>query len=68
VSRRAASGRPAGGCFDRENEAAFLRAQAEKCRWLAARVNAGEVAETLRSMARDYDARADRMERGGEAS
>jgi hypothetical protein len=50
-----------------ENDAAFLRAQAEKCRWLAARVNADDVGETLRSMARDYDERADRMDEAGEA-
>lgn len=39
-------------------DAAFLRAQAEKCRWLAKRVTARDVAETLLQMAREYDQRA----------
>jgi hypothetical protein len=39
-------------------DAEFLRAQAEKCRWLAARIAASDVAQTLRAMAKDYDARA----------
>lgn len=39
----------------------FLRAQAEKCRWLAARVAAKDVERTLIEMAREYDARADRI-------
>jgi hypothetical protein len=43
-------------------DAAFLRAQAQKCRWLAARVTAPDVADTLRQMAREYDARAERRE------
>ena len=48
-------------------DAAFLRAQAQKCRWLAARVTAPDVADTLRQMAREYDARAAGREgrRGG---
>jgi hypothetical protein len=50
-----------------ENEAQFLRAQARKCRWLADRVNSRDVVETLMDMARDYDARADRLE-GGESA
>jgi hypothetical protein len=49
-----------------ENDAQFLRAQARKCRWLADRVNARDVVETLMEMARDYDARADRLD-GGES-
>jgi len=39
----------------------FLRAQAEKCRWLAARVAAKDVERTLLQMAREYDGRADRI-------
>ncbi|MBV9931890.1 MAG: hypothetical protein JO013_13230 [Alphaproteobacteria bacterium] len=48
-------------------DAAFLRAQAEKCRWLAARVTATDVADTLLQMAREYEERAARREgKGGE--
>lgn len=36
----------------------FLRAQAVKCRWLAAQLDNPELAETLIGMARDYEARA----------
>jgi hypothetical protein len=43
-------------------DAAFLRAQAEKCRWLAKRVTATEVARTLVQMAREYDERAARRD------
>jgi hypothetical protein len=43
-------------------DAAFLRAQAEKCRWLAKRVTASDVSETLLQMAREYDDRAARRE------
>jgi hypothetical protein len=39
-------------------DAAFLRAQAEKCRWLAKRVTASDVSGTLLQMAREYDERA----------
>jgi hypothetical protein len=39
----------------------FLRAQAEKCRWLAARVAAKDVERTLLQMAQEYDVRADRI-------
>jgi hypothetical protein len=53
-----------GGRFDMADDAHFLRAQAEKCRWLAQRVNAGDVSETLLAMARDYDERAERSEEG----
>jgi hypothetical protein len=42
-------------------DVAFLRAQAQKCRWLAARVSAKDVGETLLQMAREYDGRADRL-------
>jgi hypothetical protein len=41
----------------------FLRAQAEKCRWLAARVATPDVAKTLLQMAREYDERAGRIAR-----
>jgi hypothetical protein len=43
-----------------EDDAEFLRAQARKCRWLADRVTAPDVARTLLEMARDYEARAAR--------
>ena len=43
-------------------DAKFLRAQAEKCRWLADRVNAKDVVETLLKMAEEYDSRAARIE------
>jgi hypothetical protein len=42
----------------------FLRAQAEKCRWLAARIPTSDVAETLRMMAKEYETRAARLEEG----
>jgi hypothetical protein len=45
----------------------FLRAQAKKCRWLAERISSGDVVETLLQMARDYDERAVRKEKGSEA-
>ncbi len=41
-----------------DDDAEFLRAQARKCRWLADRVNAPDVVQTLLEMARDYDERA----------
>jgi hypothetical protein len=44
------------------DDATFLRTQAEKCRWLAARIATKDVAETLRQMADEYDERADRLE------
>jgi len=47
------------------DDAEFLRAQARKCRWLASRINTPDVTETLLGMARDYEARAERIERGG---
>jgi hypothetical protein len=40
------------------DDSQFLRAQAKKCRWLAERISAGDVVETLLQMARDYEARA----------
>jgi hypothetical protein len=45
----------------------FLRAQAEKCRWLAARVAAKDMERTLLQMAQDYEERADRIakDKGG---
>lgn len=49
------------------DDAQFLRAQAAKCRWLAERVNARDVVDSLRAMAREYDERAARMESGDEA-
>lgn len=39
----------------------FLRAQAEKCRWLAERIATKDVAQTLRQMAQEYEERADRI-------
>lgn len=42
----------------------FLRAQAEKCRWLAARIDTSDVAETLLQMAREYENRAERLAAG----
>jgi len=41
----------------------FLRAQAEKCRWLAARIATKDVSETLLQMAREYEERAERLAR-----
>jgi hypothetical protein len=49
---------------DAEDDVEFLRAQARKCRWLSDRVNSKDVVHTLLEMARDYDARADGIERG----
>src|SRR4051794_36780598 len=46
-----------------EEDAEFLRAQARKCRWLADRVNARDVVQTLVQMARDYEGRADQLDR-----
>lgn len=43
-------------------DAASLRAQAARCRRLAAMVTTPDVIETLRQMAREYDARADALE------
>ena len=43
-------------------DAAFLRTQAEKCRWLAKRVTASDVSDTLLQMAREYEERAARRE------
>jgi len=58
----AAEGEGAAG-LPMPEDVAFLRAQAEKCRWLAARVTAKDVADTLLQMAREYDERAARSER-----
>lgn len=46
-------------------DAQFFRAQAEKCRWLAQRINAKDVADSLLEMARDYEARAAAIETDG---
>ena len=46
------------------DDAEFLRAQARKCRWLADRVNAPDVVQTLLQMARDYEKRAERGKAG----
>lgn len=46
----------------------FLRAQAVKCRWLAARIATKDVADTLLQMARDYEERADRLTGEGKGS
>jgi hypothetical protein len=43
----------------------FLRAQAEKCRWLAARIATRDVTQTLLQMAQEYEDRADRIAREG---
>ena len=45
-----------------DDDAAFLIAQARKCRWLADRVNVRDVVDALHAMARDYEARAARRE------
>ena len=47
-------------------EAEYLRKQAERCRWLAARINDGDVAQSLIRMAAEYEERAGRLERGEE--
>lgn len=44
----------------------FLRAQAAKCRWLAARIATRDVAQTLLQMAEEYDERAARIARAAE--
>jgi hypothetical protein len=49
-----------------QDDAAFLRAQAEKCRWLADRINVRDVVDTLLQMARDYEERAAKREEGDE--
>ena len=43
-------------------DVASLRAQAARCRRLAGMVTTPDVIETLRQMAREYDARADALE------
>ena len=45
------------------DDAAFLREQARRCRRLARGIATPDVVETLNSMADDYDARADEIER-----
>ena len=46
------------------NEIDFLRKQAERCRWLAARINSKDVADTLLGMADEYETRAAALDRG----
>jgi hypothetical protein len=43
-------------------DAAFLRAQAARCRRLAGMVTTPDVIETLQQMGRDYDERAEALE------
>jgi hypothetical protein len=50
----------------RMEDAASLRAQAARCRRLAGMVTTPDVIETLRQMAREYDARADALEAGND--
>lgn len=45
-----------------QDDSAFLKAQAQKCRWLADRVNARDVVEALERMAREYEERAAKRE------
>jgi hypothetical protein len=45
------------------SESEFLKAQAQKCRWLADRVNARDVVDTLLRLAADYEERAAKEER-----
>ena len=45
------------------DDAAFLREQARRCRRLARGIATPDVVETLSQMARDYDARADEIEK-----
>ena len=42
-----------------DDDSRFLRAQAEKCRWLAQRINSRDVVESLMQMAKEYEERAD---------
>jgi hypothetical protein len=46
-------------------DATFLRAQARKCRRLAAMVTTRDVVETLLEMAADYERRADALDQSG---
>jgi hypothetical protein len=45
-----------------QDDAVFLRAQAEKCRWLAQRINSRDVVESLLQMAKEYEERAVKKE------
>jgi hypothetical protein len=45
------------------SDAAFLRDQAARCRRLAGMVTTRDVVDTLLDMAREYDARAEALER-----
>jgi hypothetical protein len=49
-------------------DAAFLREQARRCRRLARQISTPDVVRTLKLMADDYDARADRLEENGGSS
>lgn len=49
------------------DDAAFLREQARRCRRLARAIATPDVVETLSRMARDYDARADEIEKRRQA-
>jgi hypothetical protein len=44
-------------------DAAFLREQARRCRRLARDISTPDVVRTLTLMAKDYDARAERLEK-----
>ena len=46
-------------------DAAYLRAQARRCRRLARSIDAPDVAATLDRMAEDYDGRAEALETEG---
>jgi hypothetical protein len=48
-----------------EETAAFLREQAEKCRWLARNSTDPNVITTLNEMAREYVAKAEKLDAAG---
>jgi hypothetical protein len=43
-------------------DAEFLRNEAQRCRWLAARITSGDVAQSLLDMAKECDQRAEALE------
>jgi len=45
-----------------ENEVLFFRYQAERCRWLATQSSEPKIMAKLGSMAREYEAKATRLE------
>ena len=51
-----------------EGDAAFLRVQAEKCRWLARQTADQKVARKLGYLAMDYDAQAAALDGGGQSN